>query len=164
MAGASFATRFAAEAERLDRIGANDQEIADFYQSSLRSLRSSPITVNRKAVRAASSRKRMAANPSLRIRKATGSRIWAGLKGITNGSSFSRLPYSLDDLVMHLEGRFCDGMSWANYGKWHVDHVKPCALFDLTNPKEFQQCWALANLQPLWAAENCAKGAKYASA
>lgn len=87
--------------------------------------------------------------------------MWAALKGKSDGALFSRLGYSEHDLVAHLEGQFRDGMSWETYGKWHVDHVKPCASFDLADPEQFSRCWALSNLAPLWAAENITKGAKY---
>ena len=90
--------------------------------------------------------------------------MWAALKGVRkDGKLFSRLKYTAEDLVMHLESNFQDGMSWSNYGKWHIDHIKPCALFDLTKELEFEECWSLKNLQPLWAVENMKKGASYAS-
>jgi hypothetical protein len=87
----------------------------------------------------------------------------ACLRGIKRDKGlFSRLDYSLESLIAHLESKFTDGMSWENYGKWHVDHIKPCALFDMTKPEDFQQCWSLSNLQPLWALDNYKKGVKYA--
>ena len=119
----------------------------------------------KKAKRNARLRAVMAANPSQRIRKSVASRMWAALKGIHRGSGlFSRLPYGCDELMAHLESRFLPGMSWENYGKWHIDHKKPCALFNLADPSEFDECWSLGNLQPLWADDNIRKGASYASA
>jgi hypothetical protein len=44
----------------------------------------------------------------------------------------------------------------------HVDHKRPCAAFDQTDPVQFAECWALDNLQPLWASDNIKKGARYA--
>jgi hypothetical protein len=32
-----------------------------------------------------------------------------------------------------IEARFQTGMSWENYGKWQIDHIIPCAEFDLTD-------------------------------
>lgn len=63
----------------------------------------------------------------------------------------------------HLEEQFKSGMNWDNYGKWHVDHIKPISLFVFTSyeDEEFQKCWALENLQPLWAEENLKKGVKF---
>jgi len=51
-------------------------------------------------------------------------------------------------------------MSWDNYGFWHVDHIKPLAFFDLTNPEELKKVCHYTNLQPLWAEENLKKGTK----
>ena len=47
--------------------------------------------------------------------------------------------------------------------KWHVDHIRPCALFDHQDERQFLECWSLGNLQPLWASENCRKGVAYGS-
>lgn len=64
-------------------------------------------------------------------------------------------------IVAHLENLFKPGMSWANHGKvWHIDHIIPCAEFDLTDPRQVEQCFGLHNLQPLWARENIQKGKK----
>jgi hypothetical protein len=49
-------------------------------------------------------------------------------------------------------------MSWSNYGKWHVDHIKSCASFDLSKEDEQRKCFHYTNLQPLWAEENLSKG------
>ena len=52
-------------------------------------------------------------------------------------------------------------MTWDNYGigkhKWCIDHIKPCALFDLLLPKEQKKCFHYSNLQPMWASENSSK-------
>jgi hypothetical protein len=125
------------------------------------------IRADRKGVIAAQKRKanerkrrRRANNPSERVRNAVGARLWAALKGRTDGKLFSRLGYTPEQLVSHLESLFQPGMSWANYGLWHVDHRKPCAQFDLTDPIQFAACWAIDNLQPLWAGDNLRKGAR----
>lgn len=51
-------------------------------------------------------------------------------------------------------------MSWDNYGERHVDHIKPCAKFDLSKPDEQRACFHYTNLQPLWAKDNIAKGCR----
>ncbi len=74
--------------------------------------------------------------------------------------------YTVDDLKRHLESKFQDGMSWDNYGEWHIDHIKPETWFNYSSvdDEEFKKCWALDNLQPMWAKENISKGNKYEGA
>lgn len=49
-------------------------------------------------------------------------------------------------------------MTWGNYGPiWHVDHKRPCAGFDLTDPAQQRECFHYTNLQPLFAEENMSK-------
>ena len=60
----------------------------------------------------------------------------------------------------HIELQFQEGMTWQNYGKWHVDHILPCASFDLSKPEEQFKCFNYKNLQPLWAVDNLRKHAK----
>jgi hypothetical protein len=123
----------------------------------------SGVAKARKTKRNAAKRQRLSTNPSERIRNSITARMWASLKGKSDGALFSRLPYSVDELRSNIEIKFIDGMSWENYGKWHIDHKKPCASFDLTNQDQFLECWSLDNLQPLWASDNCRKGARHAS-
>lgn len=76
--------------------------------------------------------------------------------------TFDLLPYSRDELITHLEKQFQPGMCWSNYGKWHIDHIVPLASFSIYSVEDidFKYVWSLANLRPLWAKENMAKGAK----
>lgn len=72
---------------------------------------------------------------------------------------------TIPELRAHLETQFTPGMTWANRGLkgWHIDHIRPCASFDLTNPAEQRACFHYTNLQPLWAEENRVKAAKIAA-
>jgi len=67
---------------------------------------------------------------------------------------------SIERLRQHLEAQFTEGMTWDNYGEWHIDHIKPCASFDLTDAEQQRECFNYTNLQPLWAKDNLSKGAK----
>ena len=67
---------------------------------------------------------------------------------------------NVEEVWIHLEKSFKPGMTRKNHGKWHIDHIKPCASFDLTKPEEQAKCFHYTNLQPLWASENLAKGSK----
>lgn len=72
------------------------------------------------------------------------------------------LPYTVNELIKHLEKLFQPGMTWKNYGKWHIDHKIPDSSFNYKGIEdiEFQKCWALKNLQPLWAMDNLRKSNK----
>jgi hypothetical protein len=79
-----------------------------------------------------------------------------------NGHYFEVLKYSPENLIERLESKFKDGMTWDNYGEWHVDHIKPISLFQITEigDDEFMSCWSLDNLQPMWGIENIRKSNK----
>jgi len=70
--------------------------------------------------------------------------------------------YSLEDLKNHLEKQFLHGMSWDNYGDWHVDHKIPLAVhhYETAEDIDFKRAWSLKNLQPMWAFDNLSKGAR----
>jgi hypothetical protein len=64
---------------------------------------------------------------------------------------------SLEFLIVYLASKFTSGMSWDNYGKWHIDHIKPCINFDMSKESEQHKCFHYTNLQPLWAEDNLKK-------
>ena len=66
-----------------------------------------------------------------------------------------------EELAKHLEEQFQEGMTHDNYGEWHIDHIRPIASFDLSNPKEAEECFHYTNLQPLWAEDNLKKSDKW---
>ena len=70
---------------------------------------------------------------------------------------------SPDFLKQHLESLFTEGMTWENYGHkgWHVDHIRPCASFDLSDPEQQKECFHYTNLQPLWWYDNLSKSDKW---
>jgi hypothetical protein len=89
-------------------------------------------------------------------------RIWSALKGLNKSESTMKLiGCSVEYLKQHLESKFTKGMSFDNYGKWHIDHIKPCASFDLSKPSEQKKCFHYTNLQPLWAEDNLRKNDNY---
>lgn len=88
-------------------------------------------------------------------------------RGIKKGSKYGRstfalLGYSLDELMVHLERQFLPGMTWENYGEWHIDHIVPIAAHNYETPDDldFRRAWSLKNLRPLWGTENLSKGAR----
>lgn len=90
--------------------------------------------------------------------------LWRVLKK-TQSKKLARteeiIGYKSCDLISHIERIFVNGMSWSNYGKWHIDHIKPVSVFikeGVTDPAVIN---ALSNLQPLWAEDNFKKSDKY---
>ena len=53
-----------------------------------------------------------------------------------------------------------NGMTWDNYGEWHIDHIKPCSSFNMLIEEERKRCFHYTNLQPLWAIDNIKKSDK----
>jgi hypothetical protein len=66
-----------------------------------------------------------------------------------NNKTVELLGYSATDLKTHISNLFTIGMSWENYGEWHIDHIRPLSSFEPDTPASI--VCALDNLQPLWA-------------
>ena len=100
-------------------------------------------------------------NPNAKLAINLRNRICKVLQGINKSKSTMKLVgCTIDELWQHLEKQFQLGMTKENYGKWHVDHRKACAKFDLTDPEQQRECFHWSNLQPLWAIDNIKKGAR----
>lgn len=74
-----------------------------------------------------------------------------------SGSSIKDLGCSISELKQYLEAKFQSGMTWDNYGQWHIDHIKPLFSFDLNDLTQFLQANHYTNLQPLWAQDHYIK-------
>jgi hypothetical protein len=86
------------------------------------------------------------------------SRLLQALKNnYKSGSAVKDLGCSIEQLKCYLENKFEAGMTWENHGKWHIDHIKPLASFDLEDREQLLQACHFTNLQPLWAEENLRK-------
>lgn len=105
---------------------------------------------------------RIRTNGKLRLAQRIRTAIWRTIKGQKKRHWEELVGYTFEELKQHLEKQFQPGMSWDNYGKWHVDHVVPVVVFNFDKPEhiDFKRCWELENLQPMWSVENIAKGAK----
>jgi hypothetical protein len=106
--------------------------------------------------------------PVIRVKTNLRVRLWEMLKKVKKGFYKEKLNTMLGCsskfLKQHLESQFAEGMTWENYGrgigKWSVDHIIPCASFDLTIKEEQHKCFHYSNLRPLWSQENSSKGKK----
>jgi len=110
---------------------------------------------------------KMKNDPVFKLKRNISKSIRQSLKSNKNGYHWETLVgYTVNELKEHLEMQFKDGMIWGNHGygkdKWHIDHIIPVSLFNITSArcKGFKKCWALENLRPMWQIENMRKSNK----
>lgn len=184
-----FREEYIGEAYRLSLLGYTDEQIAFFFGVGLETIAKwawdneyfyNAITIDesdllkykektdakkerRNAYKRKWTKEKRDRSPSFKIEGAIRARLAHAVKGTNASKSIKSLPYTTEELMSHLESLFTEGMTWDNYGKWHIDHIKPCSLFDHSDRQQMIECWSLSNLQPLWAIDNLSKGNKYGS-
>jgi hypothetical protein len=103
-------------------------------------------------------REKNKANKAFRILLALRSRQRQALKGkLKADTALNLIGCDASFLATYVSNLFEGGMSWGNYGEWHIDHIKPCATFDLADPEQQKKCFHYTNLRPLWASENLSR-------
>jgi len=73
------------------------------------------------------------------------------------GSAVKDLGCTIDEFRFFISSKFIDGMSWENYGSWHLNHIIPLCRFDLCKKEDFLKACNYTNYQPLWAIDNLIK-------
>jgi hypothetical protein len=99
-------------------------------------------------------------NLQFKLSCAIRSRLYKSIKNKCKvGSAVKDLGCSVDELIIYLESKFQEGMSWNNWKHdgWHIDHIKPLSRFDLSDREQFLEACHYSNLQPLWAEDNLSK-------
>jgi hypothetical protein len=77
-------------------------------------------------------------------------------------SSLDLLGCSVQDFKLHLEKQFLPEMNWENHGDiWEIDHIKPCASFNLIDINQQKECFHYTNMQPLFKTTEIAKSFGY---
>lgn len=142
----------------------NRPEVRQERVESARAYRANPD--NKPIIRATQNKlnKKYRQNPQWRALANLRRRLSFVLAGARKAAhSIELLGCTKEALEAHLERQFTQDMTWDNYGVkgWHIDHKKPCAAFDLTDPAQQRECFHFSNLQPLWAKENLEKGDSY---
>lgn len=103
---------------------------------------------------------------NFRLQKALRDRLYQALvSNVKSQPTLELLGCSTEQLKTHLESQFKENMSWDNWSikGWHIDHIRPCSSFDLSDPAQQKECFHYTNLQPLWASENLKKNNKWVS-
>ena len=93
-------------------------------------------------------------DPSYRMYRSVQRRTGQVLKG--RHSPRRALGCDHSTLREHISARFRQGMGWARYGQWEVDHIVP--LSAARSEAELLELCRNRNLQPLWKRENQVKG------
>lgn len=119
--------------------------------------------IARKPQRQAYKRMRRETDMNYRIKANLGCRVRNAVRrngGVKSHRTNLLIGCTVTELRAHLEAKFKPGMTWGNYGRWEIDHVIPCAEFDLRDELQQLRCFHYSNLQPLWRPENRAKADK----
>ena len=104
-------------------------------------------------------RERRRSDPNYRLLKNLRSRVRQALKGKhKSAATKALLGICVDECRKYIEALFTEGMSWDS--DIHIDHIVPCASFDLSDPEQQRRCFHYTNLQPLWGPDNLKKSAK----
>ncbi len=106
-------------------------------------------------------RERRASEPLYRISENLRCRLKSALKSKKwqKNNQFNKyIGCEKNYLVMYLENKFDNSMSWENYGKWEIDHIIP--LSSAKTEQEMYELCHYTNLQPLWRIDNIKKGNK----
>lgn len=112
------------------------------------------------------SRNRKNSDPIYKLNQYIRLALWQNLKEsniVKYKKTFDILPFTIEELVIHLEKLFTPKMEWNNYGEWHVDHIIPMSSFNIKsiNDEEFIKCWSLSNLEPKWKTTRVIDGVTY---
>jgi len=106
-------------------------------------------------------KKRCAVDPLFKLRKNTRKMVSRYMLGEKSKRTQEIIGCTYEELKLHIEKQFIEGMTWDNYGfdGWHIDHIKPLAM--ATNQDEVIASNHYTNLQPLWCLDNLSKGATF---
>jgi hypothetical protein len=141
------------------KINARQKE---YYLNNKDKITTYKSSTRYKKLRQLSRKQRRRIDQSYRILDNCRRRIHAAIvKGYKSKKTQQLLGCSIEFLKTYLEQKFQNGMTWDNYGKWHIDHIRPCSSFNLLIPEEQLLCFNWKNLQPLWASENIKKANKF---
>jgi hypothetical protein len=110
-------------------------------------------------------RERLVTDPAYAFARLLRSRVGKAVKEQYAKKAFKTMDLigcTVSRLLAHLEAQFLPGMKWENYGRrgWHIDHILPCAAFDLSRPDHQKKCFHYSNLRPAWSHHNEGRGSR----
>lgn len=126
-----------------------------------------PLKMAERAMKSAASlvchHRRYYADEQYRLRMCLRARVWGALRGSINKSASTEelLGCTFAEVRAYLESTWQPGWSWANYGvEWEIDHIEPCAKFDLSDPVQQRACFYWSNLRAYPIFDNRSEGAR----
>lgn len=120
-------------------------------------------TPQAKAKKAAYNRNLRIKSPQYRMKCRLRARLGALISGKRHKSTEKLIGCTYEEFMTHLQASFVDGMNWNNHDLWEIDHIKPCASFDLASKEGQEACFHYSNMRPLWKHLNRSKGARHGS-
>lgn len=104
---------------------------------------------------------RRASDPLYRLIRNTRNMVLRYMLGSKDKKTQEIVGCTFEELKLHIENQFTEGMTWENYGTdgWHIDHVKPLAMAN--TKEEIIASNHYTNLQPMWQLDNLKKGATF---
>ena len=145
-------------------IAEKDKRYRELHSSQIKSRHKQWYEENKRRIIL---RRKMRRNTNLQTKLSC--KLRSRFAGILNLKQVSKLHHTFDlvgctpaFLASYIRGKLNGGMTEQDLlnGKVHIDHIKPCAAFDLTKEEEQRKCFHYTNLQPLWAVDNLRKNAK----
>ena len=155
-------------AGNLDRAReANREASARWYAANQEKAREANREANARWYATPEGRKyvtrRLADDPEYRLAMYTRNRVRAALRAALAGKSdrsLNLLGCTAKEYRVYLEGLFRPGMTGENWSPegWHIDHKRPLASFDLSDPAQQREAFHFTNTAPTWSQENLSKG------
>lgn len=104
---------------------------------------------------------KMKIDPKFKLERYCRARIYNAIRNQSlnkNKRTQKYLGCNIDFFQKWIEFQLYDGMTMENYGNiWHIDHVKPCASYNLSDDKQVEECFNWKNLRPLLKEKNLLK-------
>lgn len=125
-----------------------------YYRARYHAQKDTPAGDHRREKQTEYWRRRRQMDPLARLKNNVRNRINKGVH--KDVPALEYLGCSWERLRQHLESQFTDGMTWDNYGDWHVDHITP--LSNAITEEHARRLCHYTNLQPLWGTDNQSKG------
>ena len=104
-------------------------------------------------------------DPDGHLRLVVTTRIFKALNYSPTKGPLEYLGCPISVLRVHIERQFVEGMTWETYGQWQMDHVIPIMYEDVRGVpptlEEISKRLHWSNIQPMWRADNAAKGNRW---